>query len=200
MESAAHLKNFFAQENAKVDARQKDILHMMTRYAARRKEIYAPPKITVFEGVEELKNIFNDFLMHHDIPTYNFWTVKTANDLLGTQHWHDFNIQRIRNRIYVHAIWPETQVVDRKKFPHHGSGKGFYREIRIAPKGLEWTMSSWIYANKILYLSSKKECYGFLVESDELVNLSKIQHKTVWDLSTPLITNPDDVKDFLAKV
>jgi len=73
-----------------------------------------------------------------------------------------------------------------EKYPFMGSGKEFFREIRIAPKNVEFSMGYWIYENKVVFISSRKSNFGFIVESEEFVEMLRSQWQVVWQMSKPL--------------
>jgi isopropylmalate/homocitrate/citramalate synthase len=90
--------------------------------------------------------------------------------------------------------------VEIKNHPYFGSGKEFKREIKIAPKEIDFTMGYWIYGNKTVFISSQKESFGFILESVEFAQMLKAQFKVMWQMSKTLAINPDDVKSFVTEL
>lgn len=141
------------------------------------------PKFQLFEGKEGLRHILQDMLLYKDIETKSYWPIKSMLDILSADFFRTLNKGRIRRRLYTRAIWPENQAVDIKKYPYLGAGKDFYREIRIAPKQIAFSMGYWIYGNKVAFISSKKEAFGFIIESRELVEMLSSQFEFMWAMS-----------------
>lgn len=158
------------------------------------------PRIQVFEGAEGLRSVLREMLLYSDIETYAFWPIKHMVDILTPAFFRYLNKERIRNSIYTKAIWPRSAVVDVRKHPYLGSGEGFKREIRIAPPNMQFTMGYWIYDNKVAFISSRKESFGFVVESEELCNTLLMQFQLAWQVSTPMSTNKSDVESFLKEL
>lgn len=181
------------------DLRQKqdDLHHMIPELERRMGQQFLTPKFQIFEGKESLRNVLMDVLLYRDMETWSFWPVKSAIDALSEDFIRFHNIERIRNRLSIKGIWSKNQSVNLKRYPFMGSGPQFRREIRIAPERIDFSMSYWIYASKVAFVSSQRECYGFVVESTELAALLKTQHQFIWDHSTRLAVNPEHVRPFL---
>jgi len=110
-------------------------------------------------------------------------------DILTPQFFKYHNKERIKNKLYTNAIWPADQVLDVSNYQYLGAGQKFYREIRVAPNTMRFSMGYWVYADKAVFLSSKGESLGFIIQSRELVDLLRAQFKILWQLSSPLKSN-----------
>jgi HTH-type transcriptional regulator, sugar sensing transcriptional regulator len=141
------------------------------------------PKFQLFDGKEGLQQILKDMLLYRDIETKAYWPIKSMVELLGENFFTAHNKERIARRIYTRAIWPENQSLDIKKHPYLGTGEKFFREIRTAPKEIDFSMGYWIYGNKVACISSKKESFGFIIESKEFAEMMTSQFKVVWKIS-----------------
>ena len=155
------------------------------------------PKFQLFEGREGLQNILKDVLLYRDIKTMSYWPIKSIIDNVTADFFKKLNADRIKQRIYVRAIWPENQMVNIKKQPFMGGGEKFYRETRIAPPQIAFSMGYWIYENKVAFISSKKEAFGFIVESREFVEMLSSQWELVWNNSKYLDGQEKDGVEFL---
>lgn len=158
------------------------------------------PKFQLFEGKEGLKHVLQDMLLYRDIETKAYWPIKSMLEILSADFFRTLNKERIRRRLYTRAIWPENQTVDIKKYPYLGAGKGFYREIRIAPKQIAFSMGYWIYGNKVAFISSKKEAFGYIIESKELVEMLSSQFEVIWHMSKKLAGAEKEGKVFLEEM
>ena len=160
----------------------------------------ASPKFQVFEGVEGVQHVLKDMLMYRDCETLAFWPIKAMMEMLTPEFFRYHNKERIKNNLYTRAIWPEDEVVDVRKNPFLGMGKDFKREIRIAPTDVSFTMGYWAYRNKVAFLSSKAESYGFIIESQELVTMLKASFEVVWKISKKLEVDPKYTKPFIDEI
>lgn len=139
-------------------------------------------------------------LLYDDIETQAFWPIKAMLDILSPDFFRYLNKERIKNHIYTRAIWPQSQVVDIKKHLYLGAGGEFQREIRIAPEGIDFSMGYWIYKDKAAFISSRKESFGFIIESRELVEMLLAQFEVIWKISKALKMESEDTASFLREL
>ncbi|MES2623383.1 MAG: helix-turn-helix domain-containing protein [Patescibacteria group bacterium] len=152
------------------------------------------PKLQIFEGKKEMQHLTRDLLLHRNIESQSYWPIKSMLETLGDSFFKEFNKERVKRNIYIDAIWPEKQSVDMKKYPFMGTGGDFLREVRIAPKEIDFSMGYWIYGNKVSFVSSKKSNFGFIIESQEFANMMASQFKVMWKLSKKVDVSEKDSK------
>lgn len=159
-----------------------------------------PPRFAYYEGAEGVRSLLREMLLYRDIETFVFWPSKDMLEILGEDYLQNHNIERIHQNISIRAIWPSNRLIDFRKHTYLGSGKVFLREIRVAPKGIDCMMGYWAYQNKVAFISSRFESFGFLVESVELRDMLKTQFELLWSLSKPVVTSEKDAEIFLKKL
>ena len=59
------------------------------------------------------------------------------------------------------------------------------RTIRIAPNDIDTTLGYAVYGNKVAFISSKRENYGFVIDSKELADMHRSQFEHLWKESKP---------------
>jgi sugar-specific transcriptional regulator TrmB len=158
------------------------------------------PQFQFFEGKEGVQHVLRDVLLYRNIETRSYWPIKSMLEILGEDFFSRLNQERIRRKIYVRGIWPERQKVDLKNHPYMGVGENFFREIRIAPKEVDFLMGYWIYENKVAFISSKKESFGFIIESREFVEMLSSQFEVIWKLSKTMPSEPEYTNEFLKTI
>jgi sugar-specific transcriptional regulator TrmB len=158
------------------------------------------PKIKFYPGVEGMKQVLKDMLWYKNIETTTMWPISEMVEILGDEYLANLNRRRIRQGISIKGIWPSDKKVDFKKCPYLGVGKAHLRELRLAPKEMSWNMSYWQYADKVAFISSKAECFGFVIHSKDFVNLIKAQFEVIWKLSKPIKAQPEYTDSFLKTV
>lgn len=161
----------------------KEVESYFTKLFTKEKQKEENPKMQIFEGKKEMQNLSKDFLLYRNTETYSYWPIKSMIEILGEDFFKEFNEERIKRNIWVNAIWPEKEIVDIKKYPFMGYGEDFLREIRIAPKNIEFSMGYWIYENKVAFISSKRSNFGFIIENEEFAKMIKSQFDVVWNIS-----------------
>ncbi|MFA5029155.1 MAG: helix-turn-helix domain-containing protein [Patescibacteria group bacterium] len=158
---------------------------------------YFEPKIKFYSGPDGVRRAVNDILWYEDIITLCTWPISEMLEVLGADWLAEHNKKRIRKKIALRTIWPSDKAVKFKQYPFLGVGKEFLREIRLAPKGMSWNMGYWLYADKVSFISSRKESFGFTVTSRDFTELIKSQFELVWPLCKKVVVDPKDTASFL---
>ena len=158
------------------------------------------PRLQIFEGKKELQFILKDMLLYRNTETKAYWPIRSMVEVLGEDFFRQFNKDRIKRNIHVRAIWPSKQSLDIKKHPYLGIGEDFLREIRIAPKEIDFSMGYWIYENKVAFISSKKESFGFILEGKEFADMLSSQFEVLWKISKELKIAEKYTKPFIKDI
>jgi len=158
---------------------------------------YLEPKIKFYSGAEGIRRALNDLFWYENIETLCIWPISEMIEVLGADYLLENNRKRIKRKISIRAVWPQDKVVKFKQFPFLGVSKEFFREIRLASKDMTWNMGYWLYADKVAFISSRKESFGFTVHSRDFTELMKSQFELVWPLCQKIKVNPKDTESFL---
>lgn len=159
------------------------------------------PRMQFFEGREGIESALEDiFSMPPGTMTLAFWPIKASMEVTSPDYFRYHNIERIRRNIHIQGIWPRTQGVDISRYNFMGWGPEYKRELRYAPPGVEFTMGYWVYGHKVIFISSRAESYGFIMESAELAQLMATQHQIVWKISEKVPFDHKAVDRFLAEM
>jgi len=158
------------------------------------------PKIKFYSGVEGVKQVLNDVLWYENIETHSMWPISEMIAVLGGDYFAEHNRKRIRRNISIRAIWPRDRAISFEDHPALGTGKGFLREIRFAPKGMIWDMGYWNYGDKVAFVSSRKETFGFIIHSKDFSQLLRTQFEVIWKESKPLKPEPQHTDAYLKTV
>lgn len=190
----------FQQRIEALERNQKTFQEILPELQKKQGDKYINPKLQLFEGEDGVKNLLKDVLLYSDLETLTFWPIKSMLEVLTPDFLRYHNKVRIKNNLSIRAIWPPSQVVDIKKYPFLGVGVKFKREIRIAPKEVDFSLGYWIYSNRCAFISSRKEGFGFIVESLELAEMLTTQFEVLWKISKPVKTDEKDLTSFLEEL
>ncbi|MEI6649826.1 MAG: helix-turn-helix domain-containing protein [Candidatus Moraniibacteriota bacterium] len=141
-----------------------------------RKSASVQPKIRYFEGEEGAKQLLKDILWYDDIPLSLYWPYEQMLDLLGTKFLLWFNERRLARNIPIKTIW----AADKGKKTVSIFDDGADVERRYLSRKNAPTMGYVIYDQKVAFISSNKESFGFIVESTEFAALQKLQFESLW--------------------
>ncbi len=138
------------------------------------------PKIKMFVGKEGCQQTMRDILWYKNIETYTLWPMHKMIEVLSPEflEWH--NKKRVANNIRLKAIRKKMDKVDIKKYPFIGNKKEDLRELKFLPDNIDLSMSYWIYADNVAFVSAGKELYGFIVHSKEFADMMKFNFDIIW--------------------
>ena len=145
-----------------------------------KKTSFIEPQIKFYSGKDGLKQVLNHIMLNTNIETMLMWPMSEMMKVLGPEYLEELNKKRIKRNIFLRVIWPQDKKLDFKKYPYLGAGEEHLRDLRFAPKGMTWDMGYWMYEDKVAFLSSEKEGFGFVVHSRDFANLMKVQFETIW--------------------
>lgn len=135
------------------------------------------PKVRFFEGQEGVRQLLKDLLWYDDITLYLYWPYEQMLNFLGKEFLLWFSARRAAHDIAIHAIWgARPEKAKANIFIDDGPDvERRFLENRDLPQ-----MGYVIYENKVAFISSQKEAFGFIVESAEFVALQRMQFDVLW--------------------
>ena len=138
------------------------------------------PKIKFYEGKDGLSFLINDILWCKDETIYTMWPHEEMVKVLGKDTLIRFNNRRLQQKIKIHALWPHAS---KQKEDYIWTGKDAMTERRHAPKDMTFRMGYTIYGDKVSFVSSHREVFGFIVQSKDFAELMCNQFKVMWKVS-----------------
>jgi sugar-specific transcriptional regulator TrmB len=142
------------------------------------------PKIKFYNGKEGIHKMINEVLWNRNKVIHGVLHIKELIDLVGEdwfKKWHD---KREEREIAVKIVWPQDKTVE---YDWLYSGKTRFRDIRVlSSKDTTWNMGYWVFDDKVILLSSRKELFGFTVQSKDFAGLMKAQFNVLWKQSKVL--------------
>ncbi len=167
------------------------------KYIPAKQEKNVEPKIRHFKGREQVQKILNDLSWYKNTEILSIWPMKEMLTVLGGEYLENFNRKRIKNNNPLKIVWPKDKIVDINEFPFLGISPRHLRTLRIAPMDMTWNMGHSIYEDKVAFISSHKETFGFIVQSKDFAELMKAQFEVVWNISKPFDYTPPEKDAFL---
>lgn len=140
------------------------------------------PKISYFEGLEQMKNIlWEETRCKKEL--LGIWSGQEVADLFGTTLLDEVDQRRRTKGITVRVV--RVLAAD-APFEQYKDQPGSNRQLRYAPEGTKFPMAMTIYDTaKVSFMSSKKEGFGFIIESAEFFQVMKVLFEGYWGLSRP---------------
>lgn len=199
-ESPDTIGHIFSQRVTALEGAHKEFLQLLPELRQKSKRTTSSPRLTILEGRDGLQSLLRDMLHYGDLQTCAVWPIKKMMEVLSPEFFRFHNLERIRRDIYTRAVWPACEVVSIERYPFMGWGAPFKREIRVAPASMTYELGYWIYANKVAFISSARESYGFLIQSEELAQTLTVQFELLWAAARPLEYDSSVVKAFIEEL
>jgi len=198
VDEVKNLPDLIASKIEELQKEQKAVLAMLPTLSKKAESV--EPRIKFYSGAEGIKQVCKDIMWHKNIETYSMWPIREMVRVLGEDYFADLNRRRIRQGISVKAIWPKDQALSIKEYPFFGIGGGHLREIRVPPKEMTWKMGAWLYADKVAFVSSRDETFGFIVHSKDFHEFLKAQFEVIWKVSKKMEPQPKYTDKFLETI
>lgn len=143
------------------------------------------PKFMLYDTVQSARKIFHDILRSREPEIYWFWPVKEMIKFIPEETFSWFMHERVKRSIKLHMLWPETKKISLSDHPFlaHKEDINPLREVRILPKEVDQFMGYGIYGNKVAFISTNREHYGFIIDSQELSMTLTVQFQYFWKIS-----------------
>jgi len=193
-----NISHLIKEQMDNLEKQGKDLKEILPNLA--KQQDFLEPKIRSYGGADGLRHAMNDILWYDHIETSCVWPMSEMIKVLGADYLNEFNKKRIRRKISLKVIWPQDKLVDFKEFQFLGVGEEFLRDLRLGPKGMTWNMGFLLYADKVIFVSSRKESFGFVVHSRDFAGLMKSQFEMIWPLCEIVKPNPKDTAPFLETI
>ncbi len=140
------------------------------------------PKILFFPGLAGYKTAYEDSHTAKEKKLFGIYSPKDVWDVLGEQYADYMISQRVKRGISLQVIRSRTKEVTPGKYPNSSIDM---REVRFAPEGFDFPISTYVYDNKVLILSSRKELFGLIIESADIAAAHRNYFAALWQISTP---------------
>ncbi len=137
------------------------------------------PKIKFVEGREGVLSLLYEMLWESSEKIQTLWPYSEMLGVFTAEELEIFNRRRIRQNITLETIWTGVKPTGK----HLWRGVDFKVERRQADRKYQSKMAYNIYGDKVSFISSQGEGYGFIVHSADFVNLMKMQFKALWTIS-----------------
>ena len=181
-ESAEYVSDLFVEKASELDIARVQIETALT------KAKYAggyEPKFFFFNRPNATDLIFRDVLRSREKLIRWFVPIRDTLQVTAPRVLEHFHTERVKRGIKLRVLWPQKQKVNPDKYSQllPADPVKSLREIRILPANIEMWLGYGIYGTRIAFSSSKRDNYGFIVDSVDLSNTLKSQFDFFWSIS-----------------
>ncbi|MEN9582522.1 MAG: hypothetical protein RL641_476 [Candidatus Parcubacteria bacterium] len=138
------------------------------------------PNLKVYSGQKGIQGIYEDML-EDGFDLYYITSTKELVEAAGKEFIDDWIERRIAKGVKTFRI--SVQEKEMPEIPLYVGSAENMRSVRYAPPGFVTPYTIYIYGKKVAFISTKKDLFGFIVESADLAISMKAMFDVVWGIS-----------------
>lgn len=139
------------------------------------------PRVRLYEGLDGIRTVLYDTLNCRSKQLLGILSMHDLLDVPGRAETEEYIRQRIKAGIFLRVLRSREKDVG-DIWP---SSAAEMREVRYTPPGMVFTMTTWLYDNKVAIVSSRRENFGMTIESEELARMQENLVSVLWTVSKP---------------
>ncbi|MDA3814896.1 MAG: hypothetical protein PF549_00845 [Patescibacteria group bacterium] len=186
IENPKNLKNLIERKKQKLERLDNNLDKLLPEFESFYNVKGVVPKIRFFDEIEGIKEIFENMLDCSDKNHLYLGSIQELVGVLGEDYLNNWVERRVKKKIFSKALRIEKKEVSKRLYTNE---KEFLREVRFAPEIIDITQTITMYNKKVAVISSKNECMGFLIESEEYFNTMKNLFEFLWENSKKINHN-----------
>lgn len=172
-----------------LDARRRKLDALLPELRSMHNGAAGKPRVRYYQGSEGIKLVLDDTLSARDRSLLGILSMRDLYEVPGRAWMDDFVRRRIEAGVFLRVIRSPVKDVP-NIWPQSAAD---LREVRFASLDFVFTMTSYIYDNKVAIISSGRENFAMTIESAEFAMMQKNLFEVFW-ASCPA-PRPKDAKE-----
>lgn len=146
---------------------------------------FVKPRIMFFEGRDGLREIWRDTLKIKSKMTFWISPVQDLIETVGEEFVYNYIEERAKKGIWIKSIHVTQKQVPTYKYLNPITYERTLRQVRFTPKEINIQNTIIIYDNKVAIISTRKEGFGFVVESADYAISMMAFYDLLWNICKP---------------
>jgi len=181
MQDPKNLKGLLDKEKRKIEKLNLTLDKLMPEFESFFAHNGMVPKIKFYEEIDGIKEMLEDTLNVKNKEQLYVGALADLIEVIGKEYLDNWVDRRITKGVFSKTVRIKSKEIVEETY----SGEAKYlREIRFAPEDFKISQTIVMYDNKVGIISSKQECYGFIIESEEFNNSIKMFFNLLWIASS----------------
>lgn len=139
------------------------------------------PQIRFYEGEDGVHTVLWDTLNCRSKLLRGILSMGELIEMTGRGEMDTYIAERVSRGITLQVLRSRSKDTERI-WP---SGQAELRELRYAPDSVVLGITQYVYDDKVAIISSKRENYGLVIESEDYARLQAALFETLWSQSAP---------------
>jgi sugar-specific transcriptional regulator TrmB len=134
------------------------------------------PRVRFYQGPEGIKLVLNDTIAARDKMLLGILSMRDLFEVPGRTWMDDLVRRRIQAGVFLRVIRSPVKDIA-NVWPQCAAD---LRDVRFASPDFVFTMTSYIYDNKVAIISSRRENFGMTIESEEFAMMQRNLFEVFW--------------------
>jgi len=177
------IKNYAAQDPAKIVNDIASQAQAIKTIFPELKNLYQSakikPQIKYYQGIFELKEMYNSILKIKDLKTYDIVAAEGHWLKMDEKFLEDFKKRRAQAGIKTRLILDNSEAAFERKADEEKTNS----EVKILPPamaGFKISAGTYIFKDKVIFIAYKKELIAVEIISEEISSLQKMMFELMW--------------------
>jgi len=166
----------------RLEARQRTLAELMPQLRSLYNSSRTKPEIRFYEGQDAVRTVLWDTLTAQSKHLRGVLSAAQLLESVGSVGMEEYIAKRVQAGIRLQVLRSSSQDID-SLWPHADQQ---LRELRYAPEHITLAMTTYVYDDKVVMLSSKREDYGLIIQSHDFATLYAAMFDGLWAISQPM--------------
>lgn len=159
-----------------LEARRRKLESLLPELRSLHNRASGKPRVRFYQGLEGIKQVLNETLTVHDKRLCSILSMKDLFEVPGRAWMDELVRRRIDSGVFLRVIRSPVKDVP-NVWPDSPQD---LREMRFAPLDFVFTMTSYIYDNKVAIIASRRENFAMTIESEEFTAMQRNLFEVLW--------------------
>lgn len=141
----------------------------------------AKPRVRYFQGLDGIKKVLNDTLSSRSKKLLGILSMRDLYQVPGRAWMDDLVRRRIEAGVMLRVI--RSQVND--MHAQWAQSEDELRQLRYAPADFVFSMTTYIYDEKVALISTQRESFAMTIESADFASMQTHLFEALWATCTP---------------
>ncbi|MDO8877843.1 MAG: helix-turn-helix domain-containing protein [Pseudolabrys sp.] len=159
-----------------LDARRRKLDALLPELRSMHNGATGKPRVRFYQGSEGIKLVLDDTLSARNKSLLGILSMRDLYEVPGRAWMDNFVRRRIEAGVFLRVVRSPAKDV-KNVWPQSTAD---LREVRFASFDFVFTMTSYIYDNKVAIISSRRENFAMTIESEEFATMQRNLFEVFW--------------------
>ncbi|MFH0856352.1 MAG: helix-turn-helix domain-containing protein [bacterium] len=146
---------------------------------------FVKPKIMFYEGRDGIREIFWDTLTIKNKMAYWISIIEELRESIGEDFLYKYIEEKAKRGLWIKSILVTSKQPHDYKYLDPRTYEKTLRDVRFTPSEINFSNTIAIYDNKVALISTRKEGFGFVVESADYAQSMMVFYDLLWNICKP---------------